>query len=191
MPAPPPFDPRTQRRVLAECLSEAGWTQGVFHVPASQAFADYLQFTGAFLPLTDALLPHAQAPLPFFALHTAALRLVAPASTEGLVETPGSRGITSPWSVSCLLAAGVLHGSIDFLTNHRLSDFLKAARGFLVVRNAVWQPFGAPDSAAREFPTALVNIALLAGIADAPVQRGHGHPGRLDYSEIPEAAAPG
>ena len=185
MPAPPAFDPRTQRRVPAECLSEAGWTRGVFHIPASQAFADYLQFTGTFLPLTDAVLPHAQAPLPFFALHAAALRLVAPDSSDGLVETPGSRGITSPWSVSCLLADGVLQGSIDFLTNQRLSDFLKAARGFLVVRNAVWQPFVSPE-ATREFPTALVNIALLAGIADAPVQRGHGHPGRLDYGEFAE-----
>ena len=191
MPAPPAFDPRTQRRVPAECLSEAGWTRGVFHVPASQAFADYLQFTGAFLPLTDAVLPHAQAALPFFALHAAALRLVAPDSTEGLVETPGSRGITSPWSVSCLLADGVLQGSIDFLTNQRLSDFLKAARGFLVVRNATWQPFVGGEAEVREFSTALVNIALLAGIADAPVQRGHGHPGRLDYSEFPIGDAAG
>lgn len=200
MPAPPAFDPRTQRRIPAECLSDAGWTHGVFHVPASQAFADYLQFSGSFLPLTDALLPHARSALPFFALHTATLSLVVPDVGEGPLETEGSRGITSPWSVSCLLADGVLQGSIDFLTNQRLSDFLKAARGFLVVRNASWQAFGAPapdgrpvpdHATAREFPIALVNIARLAGIADAPVQRGHGHPGRLDYSETPDPAPPG
>ncbi len=200
MPAPPAFDPRTQRRIPADCLSDAGWTRGVFHVPASQAFADYLQFSGTFLPLTDAVLPYARTALPFFALHTATLSLVVPDAVEGPLETEGSRGITSPWSVSCLLADGVLQGSIDFLTNQRLSDFLKAARGFLVVRNAIWQSFvpresdvqaADGESPTREFSIALVNIARLAGIADAPVQRGHGHPGRLDYSETPDPGAPG
>ena len=80
---------------------------------------------------------------------------------------------------SCLLPDGLLDGQIDFLTNQRLSDHLRVARGYLVVREAAWRA-SAPDSTAPAdpIPVILVNIARLVGIAEATAQRGHGHPGR-------------
>jgi hypothetical protein len=184
------FDPASQRLVAADCLTDAGWVRGRFHVPATQSFTDFLTHTGAFLPMTDALLPHADGPRPFFAIQTGALHLAVPDPGDAHLETTGGRGITSPWSVHCLLAGGTVEGSIDFITNQRLSDYLKAARGVLLVREATWTDFGlAPGGAGqrRQFPVVLVNVARIVGIADALSQRGHGHPGALarggDFAE--------
>jgi hypothetical protein len=181
MPAVP-FDRTTQRLVAAECLTEGGWVTGQFHVPATQSFVDFLQHTGAFLPMTDVRIPGRETTLPFLALQREALRLVAPDPDDALIQSLGTQGFTSPWTVTCLFAEGTIEGFIDFLTNQRLSDHLRAARGLLLLREATWQPgpgASAEEPIARRWPVVLVSVARMAGIAEAEVQRGHGHPGRL------------
>jgi hypothetical protein len=176
-----PADGTPQRAVEAACYTQAGWVTGRFHLPTSQAFSDFLLQSGAFLSLTDAALPDRDAVLPFFALGRDGLRAVAPDPAGAGIESGGTR-FTSPWSVTCLLGDSVVEGQIDFLTNQRLSDFLRAARGFILVREASWQTLPRTSGArseTRHFPVLLVNVAQLVGIADAEVQRGHGHPGRL------------
>lgn len=177
VPTPPPL-----RTVATHCLTAAGWIRGTFHLPLQQSFSDYLQNSGTFLPMTDVVLPGESAPRPFFAVHRDDIRLAAPNPGDAQIETITGRGFTSPWSVSCLLPDGLLDGQIDFLTNQRLSDHLRVARGYLMVREAVWRPSeparerGSADDGPT--PVMLVNIALLVGIAEAESQRGHGHPGR-------------
>ena len=176
VPTPPAL-----RTVATSCLTEAGWIRGTFHVPLQQSFSDYLQNTGAFLPMTDVVLPRGFGARPFFAVQRDDIRLAVPNPSEANIETITGRGFTSPWSVSCLLADGLLDGQIDFLTNQRLSDHLRIARGYLVVREAAWQPAGDGDAAGPgpdPCPVVLVNVARLVGIAEAVTQRGHGHPGR-------------
>jgi hypothetical protein len=113
-----------QRTVPAICATAAGWLRGNFHVPRQQSFADFLVQSGAFLPLTDAQLPPHDAPLPFFAVQRAGLRFIVPDPAEAHIQTVGAGGITSPWSVACVFAEGLVEGYIDFVTNQRLSDYL-------------------------------------------------------------------
>jgi hypothetical protein len=186
--SPPAADGIAQRAVAIDCLTDAGWVAGRFHIPATQSFTDFLLQGGAFLPLTDAAVPGRAAALPFFALQRDDLRLVAPDPADALIATRGGARFTSPWSVTCLMRDGVVEGEIDFLTNQRLSDYLRAAKGFILLREATWQPLApAHESAApgaeRRFSILLVNIARLVGIAEAEQQRGHGHPGKLSPSD--------
>jgi hypothetical protein len=168
-----------------ECLTSGGWISGRLHVPAQQSFLDFLQHGGAFITLTDAILPGRRTPLPFFALHRAGLALIAPDPGDAQLETLGAQGITSPWSVTCAFPSGVLEGQIDFLTNQRLSDYLRVPQHFILVREAKWEPLLAddvrPTHARRDFPVAVVQLAELVGIAEAEQQRGRGHPGRLGF----------
>jgi hypothetical protein len=177
VPTPPAL-----RTVATACLTEAGWIRGTFHVPLQQSFSDYLQNSGAFLPMTDVVLPRGFGSRAFFAVQRDDIRLAVPNPSEANIETITGRGFTSPWSVTCLLPDGLLDGQIDFLTNQRLSDHLRIARGYLVVREAAWQPAGPGDGDAgpgpEPCPVVLVNVARLVGIAEAETQRGHGHPGR-------------
>lgn len=171
------------RQVAVECLSLGGWIRGQFHVPLQQSFLDFLQQGGAFLPLTEAVLPGHPTPLPFFAIHRAGLAIIAPDPADAMLETLGAHGITAPWSVKCAFPAGLLEGQIDFLTNQRLSDYLRVPRHFILVREATWEP-RLPESTSltasrRDLRIAVVQLAELVGIAEAETQRGRGHPGRL------------
>lgn len=174
-----------QREVPAEILMPAGWVGGILMVPESQSLMDFLAQAGAFLKLVNALLPgHAQ-PSPFFALQRDAVSLIAPKAEPSRVEAEGSAGITSPWSIACLFEHGTLHGRLDFLTNQRLSDYLRTQTGFLVVRDAVWMPpmAGAEAPGDRRWATVIVNVARLHGISEASVQTSRGHPGKLAGEE--------
>jgi hypothetical protein len=174
VPTPPPL-----RTVAAACLTSAGWIRGTFHLPLQQSVSDFLQNSGTFLAMTDVQLPRESERRPFFALDRDEIRLVAPNPSDAQIETITGRGFTSPWSVSCLLPEGLLTGQIDFLTNQRLSDHLRVARGYLVVREAEWRPATEATTADdKPVPVMLVNVARLVGIAEATAQRGHGHPGR-------------
>ena len=77
-----------------------------------------------------------------------------------------------------------MHGSLDFLMNQRLSDFLKQQTGFLVIREARWTPIGDGDQAGRAWPLVLVNVPQLNGISEAVDQRGRGHPAKLAPTEF-------
>lgn len=179
IPTPPPL-----RSVTSSCLTAAGWIRGTFHLPVPQSFGDYLQNSGAFLPMTGVLLPGESVERPFFAVHRDDIRLAAPDPAEANIETLPGGSFTSPWSVSCLLPEGTLEGQIDFLTNQRLSDYLRASRGYVVVREARWQSLGAVGTDAllpeAGWPVVLVSVPGLVGIAEATTQRGHGHPGRYN-----------
>jgi hypothetical protein len=176
-----PFPETHQRTVPATCATAAGWLRGAFHVPRQQSFADFLTQSGSFLPLTDADLPPHEV-LPFFAVQRVGLRFIVPDPADAHVETAGAAGLTSPWSVVCVFAEGVLEGYIDFLTNQRLSDHLRAAQGFILVRQARWEPHDPgdrPPEPAPPWPAVFVQVSELVGIAEAREQQGHGHPGRL------------
>lgn len=178
IPTPPPL-----RAVTCDCLTAAGWLSGAFHVPMQQGFGDYLQHGGAFLPMTDVILPGEDRPRPFFALQREDIRMALPDPAQATIETLPPGGFTSPWSVSCLLPEGVIEGQIDFLTNQRLSDHLRVSRGYVVVREARWAPLSDAARApvgAESWPVALINIQRLVGIAEATTQRGYGHPGRYN-----------
>ena len=126
----PSFGQARYRSVPAEMLLPAGWITGTFVVPEDQSFLDFLAHSGAFLKLTDALVPGHQDVAPFFAIQRGAVQLIVPSAGDDRVVTPGSMGITAPWSISCLFERGAMHGSLDFLMNQRLSDYPEAAGGF-------------------------------------------------------------
>jgi hypothetical protein len=186
--AAPSFTPARYRQVAAEILLPAGWITGTFVVPEEQSFLDFLAHSGAFLKLTDALVPGHQDVAPFFAIQRGAVQVIVPSGDDARVETPGSMGITAPWSISCLFERGAVHGSLDFLMNQRLSDFLKQQTGFLVIRDATWTPIGDGSQGMRAWPVVLVNVPQLNGISEAVDQRGRGHPGKLPPSEFDLAA---
>jgi len=179
----PSFQPR-YRQVPAEILLPAGWITGTFVIPEAQSFLDFLAHSGAFLKLTDALVPGHQDVAPFFAIQRGAVQLIVPSGGDDQVETPGSMGITAPWSISCLFGRCAVHGSLDFLMNQRLSDFLKQQSGFLVIRDASWTPIGDRSQSMRSWPVVLVNVPQVNGISEAVDQRGRGHPGKLPPSEF-------
>jgi hypothetical protein len=174
VPTPPAL-----RTVATSCLTEAGWIRGTFHVPLQQSFSDYLQNTGAFLPMTDVVLParlRRQAVLRGAAGRHPAGR---PQSVRGEHRDDHGAGIHVALERIMPPADGLLDGQIDFLTNQRLSDHLRIARGYLVVREAVLAAGrGGAGPGPDPCPVVLVNVARLVGIAEAETQRGHGHPGR-------------
>jgi hypothetical protein len=180
------------RRVEAEVLLPAGWLEGTFVVPESQSLQDFLEHSGTFLKLTDARVPGHESMVPFFAVQRGAVELIAPKAEDSRIETAGSAGHTAPWSISCLFHRGAVHGSLDFLMNLRLSDYLRQQTGFLLLRDASWVPLD--ESAAdrpRGWPTAFVNVAQVNGISEAVDQRGRGHPGKMSApSEFEMVEAP-
>ena len=168
------------RRVEAEVLLPAGWLDGTFVVPEMQSLQDFLEHSGAFLKLTDVRVPGHKDVVPFFAVQRGAVELIAPKVVDDRVETTGSAGHTAPWSISCLFHRGAVHGSLDFLMNLRLSDYLRQQTGFLLLRDAAWAPVdtGRGD-VPRRWPIAFVNVPQVNGISEAVDQRGRGHPGKL------------
>ncbi len=178
------FGQARYRQAPAEILLPAGWITGTFVVPEDQSFTDFLAHSGAFLKLVDAFVPGHPNVVPFFAGQRGAVQLIVPSAGDDRVETPGAMGITAPWSISCLFERGAVHGSLDFLMNQRLSDFLKQQTGFLVMRDAAWTPIGAGDEPARAWSLVLVNTQRLNGISEAVDQRGRGHPGKLPPNEF-------
>jgi hypothetical protein len=168
------------RRVEVEVLLPAGWLDGTFVVPETQSLQDFLDHSGAFLKLTDAGVPGHDEIVPFFAVQRGAVELIAPKADDSRIETVGSAGHTAPWSISCLFHRGAVHGSLDFLMNLRLSDYLRQQSGFLLLRDASWVPLdGSQADPARRWPTAFVNVPQVNGISEAVDQRGRGHPGKL------------
>ena len=168
------------RQVVADVLLPAGWLEGTFLVPETQSLQDFLEHSGAFLKLTDARVPGHEDVVPFFAVQRGAVELIAPKTPDDRIETAGSAGHTAPWSISCLFHRGAVHGSLDFLMNLRLSDFLRQQTGFLLLRDAHWVPLDPPaDATARRWATAFVNVPQVNGISEAVDQRGRGHPGKL------------
>jgi hypothetical protein len=176
--------------VAAEILLSTRWIVGTLPVPESQSLTDYLTTAGAFVKLTDAVVPGLDRPTEFLAVQRSAIGLLAPVDRDERIETEGGAGITSPWRIVCLFEHGVLHGRLDFLVNLRLSDYLRQQAGFLVVRDGVWVDAGSaarPPSTgaprATQWPVVLVNPALVLGIVEGDNPPEAGHPGRLAATE--------
>ena len=167
------------RQVDADVLLPAGWIEGTFVVPEAQSFQDFLEHAGAFLKLTDATVPGHNEVVPFFAVQRGAVELIAPRSEDDRIEAAGAGAHTAPWSISCLFHRGAVHGSLDFLMNLRLSDYLRQQSGFLLLREASWVPIASNDDRPRRWAAAFVNVPQVNGISEAVDQRGRGHPGRL------------
>jgi hypothetical protein len=179
------------RRVEADVLLPAGWLEGTFVVPETQSLQDFLEHAGAFLKLTDARVPGHGEVVPFFAVQRGAVELIAPKIADDRIETVGSAGHTAPWSISCLFHRGAVHGSLDFLMNLRLSDYLRQQTGFLLLREASWVPVDqGRDDVARRWSMAFVNVPQVNGISEAVDQRGRGHPSKLAPSEFELSEAP-
>ncbi len=168
------------RRVEADVLLPAGWLVGTFVVPETQSLQDFLEHSGTFLKLVDVQAPGHEDVVPFFAVQRGAVELIAPQVDDSQVQTAGSGGHTAPWSISCLFHRGAVHGSLDFLMNLRLSDYLRQQSGFLLLRDATWAPVDSGrGDVPRRWTTAFVNVPQVNGISEAVDQRGRGHPGKL------------
>ena len=179
------------RRVEAEVLLPAGWLDGTFVVPETQSLQDFLEHSGAFLKLVDVRVPGHAEIVPFFAVQRGAVELIAPKGEDTQIETNGSAGHTAPWSISCLFHRGAVHGSLDFLMNLRLSDYLRQQSGFLLLRDATWVGLDGTGDPPRRWTTAFVNVPQVNGISEAVDQRGRGHPGKLSApSEFELTEAP-
>ena len=167
------------RQVEADVLLPAGWIEGTFVVPEAQSFQDFLEHAGAFLKLTDAAVPGHDEVVPFFAVQRGAVELIAPRTEDVQIGTAETPAHTAPWSISCLFHRGAVHGSLDFLMNLRLSDYLRQQSGFLLLRDASWVPIASNPDRPRRWAAAFVNVPQVNGISEAVDQRGRGHPGKL------------
>lgn len=154
--------------VRAQVLTSLGWLQGTFNVPRNQSLMDFFSPGVQTLKCTRVRIPHRADPIPFVALRREAVHLIEPQIEEEMIETAGSMGRTTPRPVSCLFPAGELRGQLEVLVNVRVSDYLRQQAHFLVVREAVFRPYGAPDGSAevRRVRTVLVNGAAAVGIVE-------------------------
>jgi hypothetical protein len=157
-----------QRRATVTVLTPLGWVQGTLHMPPAQTLLDFLQSGSPVVKLTRARLPGQPEMVPFVALRTDAIAIVAPTIDE-LVEPGGVLGRTTPREVEIHLEAGRVAGRIEVLVNLRVSDFLRQQAGLTTLRDAVFTPHGPHDQLqVRRMPVAIVNL----GRATALVQTG-------------------
>jgi hypothetical protein len=156
------------RKVNTQILSDLGWLQGTFHVPQHQALMDFFASGVHLMKCTRVRLPEKQDLIPFLAIRREMVVLVQPTLPDELVEAPGSNGRTTPRQVECYLLQGHLQGSLQVLVNVRVSDYLRQQPNLLVMRECVFQPYGAgPDSSQiRRMPLVIVNTARALGVAE-------------------------
>src|ERR671921_565300 len=91
------------RKVLAHLLTDAGWVQGSFFVPAGQSLMDFFSGGVQLLKLTRARFPGEKEVAPFIALRREAIHVVEPAAGEDHIEAPGGIGRTTPHAMSAYL----------------------------------------------------------------------------------------
>ncbi|HUL70669.1 MAG TPA: hypothetical protein VLT17_10610 [Gemmatimonadales bacterium] len=174
-----PYRPR-QREIPADVLTPGGWMAGTFIVPQAQNLLDFLNTSGRFLKLTAVRRPGRTEQLPFFALSEESALLIVPQDRHRVVMELLPATVT-PLQISCVLPAGLLEGRLEFLKNLRLSDFLRQHDGFLMLRDATWQPETGrlPSDGRRDVPTVMVNANRLTGIEESLSQPVEGHPRAL------------
>ena len=171
-----------QRWVSVDVLTTAGWARGTLVLPQIQALLDFIAGAGAFLKLVNAQLPQLVEPQSYMALKCESVLLIAPAVGNEKVEIDAPGASMAPLNVVCLLEDGVLEGTLNFLVNLRLSDFLRHQTGFLVVRDATWTAAprtGQPPAAPRKFPVTLVNASRIVAITEVRDGTDPDHPGEL------------
>ena len=121
----------TSRFIPLSVYTTAGWVVGSASAPPLQGLLDFLNQSKGFIKLTSVTLP-SSATLPFFALQRTAAILLVPTASEKMTAAVGT---TSPRRVSILLDAGVLTGTMDIVTNLRVSDYLMKHSDFLGLRD--------------------------------------------------------
>lgn len=160
-----------QRRVPVRVHTGSDWLSGTLHLPKMQGFLDYLSADEGALALTEVTLPGQATPIPFLSLRRAAAQLVVPTCAEYLVGTgppPAARpgdGPPAQRMVCCLIGLGSVTGRLELARLLRVSDFVAAHRGFLLLRNAVVGPGREPA------PLVFVNARACVGVGDLGPQR--------------------
>lgn len=160
--------PESVQRKLG-ILTRAGWVTASLRVPKLHTLADFVDTSGEFFRLSEAWLPHAEAALPFLALHRASAMFIVPLDgMQGFDVAPHTTP-TTVHDVSCLFDHGVLAGKLEILTGVRVSDYLMHRGGFIPLANCSLQgaPY-LPPEALQTFPLALVNRDRIVGVAEAP-----------------------
>jgi hypothetical protein len=156
------------RRVAAQILTPLGWLSGILHVPAKLPLIDFLATSSTVIALTQVRVPKEPEPVPFMALDQSAFTLVAPSLAQELVERPGRFGPTSARDVACFLADGILRGRFEVPLNLRVSDHLRQAGDFLVIRHGMLTNYGETlrSPSARALDVVIVRRSRAVGMAE-------------------------
>jgi hypothetical protein len=95
------------------------------------------------------------------------MMLEAP-SLDATVEAPRDPAFTATRGIACLMASGVLRGSLDVTLNMRLSDHLQQHGPLLTLRHCLLTPYGhtAKSLAARSFTTVIANLDVVLGVSE-------------------------
>ena len=155
-----------QRKVTINALTQLGWVHGTLHLPPMQTLIDFLHSGQPIVKTTRVRLPTQPLLQSFVALRRDAMTLIAPTIDE-LVESIGSAGRTRTRRVRCYLPEGTATGDFEVLVNLRVSDFLRQQTGLIVLRNAVFAPHVAEESAQeRRMAVVIVNLRNIVGVAE-------------------------
>jgi hypothetical protein len=93
------------------------------------------------LALTHVRVPKEPDPVSFMAIDREAIILVAPAFPQELAGSVASSPSVAR-HVACYLPDGILRGQVEVPVGLRLSDHLRDAGEFLVVRHGMFTPYG-------------------------------------------------
>lgn len=120
------------RLVPVRALTTAGWITGTLHVPRAMPLLDFLEEDRTFVSLSEARLPMGN-DVPFFALAKSAIVLLQPRPEELVEAVTRTSGRSRLRQVSCFFDGGLVMGTLALPGDHRVSDELLAAKGFVVL----------------------------------------------------------
>lgn len=157
-----------QRSVDCRVLTPAGWLLGTLRMPAGERILSYLNRMEPFLRLTQVVLPHRAAPIPFFAVGRDNTLLLAPTTAGDVAELKEHAGSVTHHT-SWLLPGGVLlDGQMDLSPGERVSDHLLARTGFVVVSDCdILFPHGGTSNPGEfAFDVVVLQAACAVGVTE-------------------------
>lgn len=156
------------RPAPANVLARGGWIRGTFRVPPHQSLLDFVAAGVQVVKFTRVTVAGDPQEFAFVGLRRDAISIIEPTLGDELVESPGTGHITTPRNVTCLLDVGTLTGTLEVLVHVRVSDYMRQAPEFMVMRDCLWVPAGETPSSpqARRMRTVLVNLSLVIGIGE-------------------------
>lgn len=161
-----------QRCVEARILTPAGWVTGEFNIPQSIMLLDFLNRNQVFAPLTNVTLENFGRNAPFFMMNRRSVILVVPSVEESRLQCPGP-GEAITLKIHCLLAMGVLHGSLELLRNIRVSDFFVNRQGFVLLRDcSLMIRDRSQEMVEIPYHCAMINAEHILGVSDNPPEAG-------------------
>jgi len=165
-----PFNYTPQLRVVpSNLLTRGGWMRGQFRLPPHQALVDFLGGGQSVVKFTKVYVPGDPEEFAFVGVRRDSLALVEPTlGDDELIEVAGAGHITTTRTVTCIMEIGHLTGDLEVLVHVRVSDFLRQAPEFLVMRNCHFVPHGEDVGSvhSRRLPVALVNLQRVIGVAE-------------------------